>query len=258
MKKFALALAALITGMAAHAEITVNVSAEDLANNGMTETYFANGVPFDMVIVAGGWYFMGSNDVETTAAERPVHTVTVETFRCGKTEVTQKLFEAVMGYNPSAVKGDDLPVTNVSWIDSQKFVEKLSQIVELPFRLLNEQEWEYAARGGCNRKGYRYSGSDDLYEVAWYKDNSDGRAHPVATKKANELGIYDMTGNVREWVSDLWSDDLKSERTGGKERNLRVRRGGSWGYTERDSRTTYRAGTIATGSNDSLGLRIAL
>lgn len=255
MKKFVATMATLLTLFAGRAQ---EVTSEDVELNGTTETYFAAGVPFEMVVVAGGWYFMGSNDEDTTLAERPVHTVTVGTFRCGKTEVTQKLFEAVMGYNPSEVKGEDLPVTNVSWIESQRFVEKVAELVELPFRLLTEEEWEFAARGGRKPKGYRYSGSNDLYEVAWYKDNSDGHVHAVGTKKPNELGIYDMTGNVREWVSDLWSDDLKSPRNGGKERNKRVRRGGSWGYTERDSRTTYRAGTVATESNNSLGLRLAL
>lgn len=261
MKKIAMLMAACVAALGVNGQnnnSAAQVTSDDIEQNGMTETYFANGVPFEMILVAGGWYFMGSNDESTTAAERPVHTVTVDTFRCGKTEVTQKLFEAVMGYNPSQIKGDNLPVTNVSWIEAQKFTEKLAEIVELPFRLLTEEEWEYAARGGRIHKGYRYSGGDDLYQVGWYKDNSDGQVHPVATKKANELGIYDMTGNVREWVSDLWSEDFKSPRTGGKERNLRVRRGGSWGYSERDSRTTYRAGTPATDSNNSLGFRIAL
>lgn len=147
---------------------------------------------------------MGSDDPEATDAEKPVHPVTLSSYSIGKYEVTQKLWEAVMGSNPSVFKGENLPVENVSWNDVQEFLRKLNEMTGKQYRLPTEAEWEFAARGGNLSKGYKYSGSDNPDMVAWHSGNSDWKTQPVGTKAPNELGIYDMSGNVEEWCEDLF------------------------------------------------------
>ena len=162
----------------------------------------------EMVLVNGGTFMMGcapEQESDCWTAEKPARkTVIRNDFYIGKYEVTQAQWKAVMGKdsNPSAFKGDDLPVEMVSWEDVQVFINKLNVATGKNYRLPTEAEWEYAARGGNKSNGYKYSGSDDLDEVAWHRGNGMSRTHPVGTKKANELGIYDMTGNVYEWVYD--------------------------------------------------------
>ncbi|HPN37220.1 MAG TPA: formylglycine-generating enzyme family protein, partial [Melioribacteraceae bacterium] len=145
----------------------------------------------EMITVQGGTFMMGKAGTAT-----PVHSVTLNTFRISKYEITQKLWNAVMETNPSEFKGDSLPVDNVSWIDIQQFISKLNQITGKNYRLPTEAEWEYAARGGNQSLGYKYAGSDDMNTVAWYDRNSGKTTHPVGLKAPNELGIYDMSGNV--------------------------------------------------------------
>ena len=143
--------------------------------------------------------------------EKPAHKVTVDDFLIGETEVTQELWFAVMGNNPSHFKYKDgnYPVENVSWYDVQEFIKKLNEITGQQFRLPFEAEWEYAARGGKKSTDKKYAGSDNFEDVAWYGGNSDDKTHAVATKKCNELGIYDMSGNVWELCQD-WSGDSNS------------------------------------------------
>lgn len=191
-------------------------------------TFNVKGVKFDMVRVEGGTFDMGSYDSEAYDWEKPVHSETVSDFYIGSTEVTQDLWEAVMGSNPSEFRGGNLPVENVSWNDCQTFCNRLSDITCRQFRLPTEAEWEYAARGGNHSSGYKYSGSNDIGSVAWYYGNSNSKTHPVASKQSNELGLYDMSGNVWEWTSDLWSSDYSSSRNGGYSGSHRVGRGGSW------------------------------
>ena len=193
------------------------------------ETFTIGNVTFKMIAVKGGTFQIGSEDGPYW--EKPVHQVTLSDYYIGETEVTQMLWVAVMLSNPSEHTFYYNPVENVSWDDCQTFIAKLNQLTGKNFRLPTEAEWEYAAKGGQKSKGYIYSGSNNIDEVAWYGDNSGGESHMVKTKKANELGIYDMSGNVWEWCAD-WEADYPSEPqtnpTGPSTGYDRVYRGGGW------------------------------
>lgn len=159
----------------------------------------------DMVFVEGGQFLMGCTQEQHDDCgfdEVPTHLVVLDNFYISKYEVTQALWKAVMGNNPSKVKGDSLPVTRVSWLDARTFTIKLSKLTGKKYRLPTESEWEYAARGGRYSRGYKFSGSDNIKDVAWYRGNSKKAPHPVGQKDPNELGIYDMSGNVYEWCYD--------------------------------------------------------
>lgn len=226
--------------------------------------FMVNGVSFEMVRVEGGTFRMGATSEQKDEAwdrEKPVHSVTLSSYYIGKTEVTQALWQAVMGSNPSNFKGSNLPVECVSWNDCQKFIQKLNRLTGRNFRLPTEAEWEFACRGGYNSCGYKYSGSNNLGSVAWYDDNSGGQTHPVATKAPNELGIYDMSGNVWEWCSDWYADytaNSQNNPKGPHGGSGRVRRGGSWFSGARYCRSSNRYNDGPTGRDGNLGLRLAL
>jgi len=219
-----------------------------------------------MVFVEGGTFMMGATSEQESDAfdwEKPAHRVTLSDFYIGKHEVTQAQWKTVMGSNPSHFKGDDLPVEWVSWEDCQTFIRKLNELTGLRFRLPTEAEWEYAARGGNRSRGYKYSGSDDPDEVAWYWDNSGIKTHPVGQKRANELGLYDMSGNVCEWCSDRFDSDYyknspRYNPTGPSSGAIRVFRGGSWSYSTRRCRVSNRSGSTPTYRGGNLGLRLVL
>ena len=237
------------------------------------ETFTVNGVTFKMIAVEGGTFTMGATAEQGSDAytnEKPTHQVTLSSYSIGETEVTQALWEAVMGTNPSQFAGNpERPVEKVSWNACQAFISKLNQMTGKNFRLPTEAEWEFAARGGNLSQGYKYPGSNDVTEVAWFRDNSyavgssspDYGTHPVATLAPNELGIYDMSGNVSEWCQDLFGNYSSAAQTnpiGSTTSNHRVYRGGSWGVNARYCRVSYRLNYTPTGISSNYGLRLVL
>ena len=228
-----------------------------------SKTYTANGVSFDMMMVKAGTFTMGATSEmkDPYSNEKPTHQVTLTNdYYIGKTEVTQALWMAVMGNNPSYFKGDNLPVECVSWDDCQKFISKLNSLTGQNFRLPTEAEWEFAARGGNNSNHYQYSGSNELGDVAWYYGNSGRKTHAVATKQPNELGLYDMSGNVWEWCSDWYGNYSSSQTnpTGPNSGSNRVHRGGSWYFHAMCCRSSFRSLSTPDCSRSFLGLRLVL
>ena len=228
------------------------------------QLFTVNGVSFEMVRVEGGTFTMGATAEKGSDAdsdEKPTHQVTLSSYSIGKTEVTQELWEAVMGSNPSDFKGSNLPVEQVSWEDCQTFIRKLNALTGKNFRLPTEAEWEFAARGGNKSRGYKYSGSKKIDNVAWCGYNSSSKTHPVATKAPNELGIYDMSGNVWEWCNDWessYTSTSQTNPTGPGSGSLRVDRGGSWFDSARCCRVSNRSSNRPTYRNYFHGLRLAL
>ena len=222
-------------------------------------------VRFEMVYVEGGTFQMGATEEQGEDAcddEKPVHRVTLSSYLIGKHEVTQALWEEVMGSNPSHNKqGGDYPVENVSWFDCQEFIGKLNARTGMQFRLPTEAEWEYAARGGDRSKGYKYAGRDNLDEAGWYDGNSGNHTHPVGLKKPNELGLYDMSGNVWEWCEDRYgkySSEAQTNPTGPQSGGDRVLRGGCGWNDARHCRVSDRM-SLAPGCGDVVGgLRLVL
>jgi formylglycine-generating enzyme required for sulfatase activity len=234
----------------------------------------------EMVNLKGDYFIMGSYDGECN--EKPICCVCVNDFSIGKYPVTQEQYESVMGKNPSRFKnsGKNAPVEKVSWYDAVEFCNKLSEKEGLQkcytgsgrsiicdfsangYRLPTEAEWEYAAKGGNKSKGYKYSGSNNVDEVAEYDGNNNKSTKPVGGKKANELGIYDMSGNVWEWCNDWYNSDYyesspASNPTGPDSGNYRVFRGGSWNYYDRYCRSAYRGHSKPVISYSSIGFRLA-
>lgn len=228
-----------------------------------SQTFTVNGVKFTMVPVEGGTFTMGATSEQGSDAcdgEKPAHKVTLSDYYIGQTEVTQALWEAVMGSNPSDSKGDNLPVERVSWDDCQVFIQKLNQLTGKQFRLPTEAEWEYAARGGRKSRGYKYAGGNDIDLVAWYDGNSGNETHAVATKQANELGVYDMSGNVWEWCSDRYGDyqsSSQSDPQGPSSGSGRVNRGGSYYLSAGFCRVSYRYDDAPGFRSFDLGLRLS-
>ena len=219
-----------------------------------------NGVRYEMVKVDAGTFTMGSTS--GYGDETPVHKVTLaDSYYMGKTEVTQSLWKAVMGSNPSSFKGDRKPVENVSWNDCQTFIKKLNQATGKNFRLPTEAEWEFAARGGNNSKHYQYSGSNNIDDVAWYTDNSSSTTHDVATKSPNELGLYDMSGNVWEWCQDWYgnySSPAQTNPASPSSGSCRVSRGGGWCIVAGYCRSSSRNFNTPVNRFDGLGFRLVL
>ena len=245
------------------------------------ETFTVNGVSFNMVTVEGGTFMMGASDDDEDAYdwEYPNHEVTLSQYSIGQTEVTQELWLAVMGSNPSYHSSgygypEDLnrPVEYITWNDCQTFITKLNELTGKNFRLPTEAQWEFAARGGNLSQGYKYAGSNTIDDVAWYYDNSyalgssspDYGSHAVATKAPNELGLYDMSGNVFEWVHDWFGNyggfvlGPQTDPTGPNSGYKRVERGGCNYSHPEDCRVSYRYQVNASNKMTDLGFRLAL
>ena len=224
-----------------------------------------DGINIEMVKVEAGTFMMGATKEmkHVFGGEKPAHQVSLTNdYYIGKYEVTQKLWQAVMGRNPSNFKGDNLPVETVNWNDCQEFIFKLNGMTGRKFRLPTEAEWEYAARGGKKGRGYQYSGSRNISDVAWYKSNSGSKTHTVGTKKPNELGIYDMTGNVSEWCQDWYGSYSSSPQVnpiGATSGDGRLIRGSCW-YDDVKwlACLANRVFCNPNKRNNSTGLRLAL
>ena len=214
-----------------------------VAQNGEVREFTANGVKFEMVCVDGGTYNMGEPGKQEETE--------VDGFMIGRTEVTQELWKAVMGKNPASLhgRGKGMPVESVSWNDCKEFIEKLNQLTGQKFRLPSEDEWEYAARGGSKSGNFKFSGGDSMGKFGWYSKNSDSHVHPVGTKAPNELGIYDMSGNVWEWCSDPYE---------GIQTLQYVIRGGCFNDTSQACWVWNRSKNVPTGRNELCGMRLAM
>lgn len=235
--------------------------------------FTVDGVKFSMILVEHGTFTMGATPEPENPydSEKPAHQVTIsQDYYIGETEVTQALWQAVTGYVPTTNGshwssnnglGDNYPAYNISYDDVQDFITKLNAKTGKTFRMPTEAEWEYAARGGKKSKGYQYSGSNTIGDVAWYTDNSSSETHQVKTKAANELGIYDMSGNVYEWCSDWYgsySSSSVTDPTGPTSGSHRVYRGGSWCNRAGDCRVASRNLNSPSYRNGHLGVRLAL
>ncbi len=230
----------------------------------------------EMILVKGGKFQMGYDSkrdgeyADYLERSKPLHEVELDDFWIGKTQVTQKQWQAIMGNNPSKFKGDNLPVEQVSWDDIKEYLKKLNEKMTASggrggFSLPSEAQWEYVARGGQQSKGYKYAGSNNLDEVAWYSSNSGNKTHEVGTKNANELGIYDMSGNVWEWCADGYDKDFYASAEASlknpinnRAKNAVVLRGGSWYGGNDNCRLAYRVNLIPTYGSDNSGFRLCV
>jgi len=218
----------------------------------------------EMVAVAGGTFTMGCTDNENpthTVYERPAHQVTLHSFKIAKYPVTQKQWKTIMSDNPNHFKGDNLPVTNVTWDDAQTFITQLNEATGKTYRLPTEAEWEYACRGGKLSAKYKYSGSNGLELVGWYAANSEYKTHPVGKKAANELKIYDMSGNVWEWCNDWaaeYTNEPKTNPQGPETGTCRVTRGGSFNSDYLKCRVSFRSSANPIENSNEIGFRLAL
>ncbi len=241
-----------------------NEEPESSSDIPIVKKYSVNGVSFDMIKVEGGTFTMGATPEQGEDAsdwEKPAHKVILSDYYIGKTEVTQALWEAVMGDNPSSFKGENLPVECISWHDCKEFISKLNSLTGKNFRMPTEAEWEYAARGGSKSCGYKYSGSNTLDDVAWYEDNSGYKTHEVGYNRPNELGLYDMSGNVLEWCSDWYGDYSSSAQNNPKGPDSgagRVCRGGCRYDDAWCCRCSRRDRNGPDYRNSGLGLRLCL
>ena len=248
--------------------LTTNTSSSVASGTSLTGNTITipvkDGISIDMVRVEAGTFTMGATpEMENPwDGEKPTHQVTLtNNYYIGKYEVTQALWQAVMCNNPSNFKGDNLPVEQVSWDDCQEFISKLNSITDKTFRLPTEAEWEFAARGGNKGRGYQFSGNKKLSKVAWYKDNSRAQTHSVGSKQANELGIYDMSGNVWEWCQDRYGKYSSSSQTNptcDTSGSLRVFRGGCCYDNVRDCRSSNRDDSTPDHHSVGIGLRLVL
>lgn len=250
------------------------------AQNGSSKEFTVNGITFSMITVEGGIFKMGAtkDQKEMSILEKPVHEVELDGFMIGKFEVTQALWNAVMGKISSSNENLDYPVVYVSWNDCQEFIKKINELTGQTFRLPTEAEWEFAARGGTKSKKTMYAGGKKIKEVGFCWENSGDKPlkgeynstrvrknncsiKPVGKLNPNELGIYDMSGNVREWVNDYWgyySSEPQKNPKGSSYDKEKIFRGGSWFDLEELCRVSNRSHLPAKDKGDHIGFRLAL
>lgn len=241
-------------------EINVNNQSKTTEKEKNFMTIIVNGVQFDMVFVKGGTFLMGDNDEDWA---KPEHKVTLSDYYIGRMEVNQSLWKAVMDNNPSAHQDEtgNYPVEMVSWYDCKRFVKKLSEMTGYSFALPTEAEWEYAARGGIKSKDYKYAGANKIEKVAWYSENGGNVTHYCGTSMNNELGIFDMSGNVWEWCAD-WYDNynglLQTNPTGPITGTHRVLRGGCIDQSYNSCTIKNRGRNVPTLKSRTVGLRLVM
>ncbi len=219
-----------------------------------------------LVYVKGGDFVMGSNSGAARAREKPAHNVSLSDFYIGKTEVNQALFERIMGWDFSYYACSNCPVNNISWMNVQLFITRLNEATGLEFRLPSEAQWEYAAKGGQKSQGYLFSGSNDIDQVAWFSENAKKKSHPVATKAANELGLYDMTGNLWEFCQDDMSrkayqvdrgvDPVLVSNSDPRAVAMKVVRGGGYEFSADESQVFTRDGMTSNVRMPDVGFRL--
>lgn len=236
-------------------------------------TINVDGISFEMVYVEGDTFTMGADtviDKDFWGDEMPNHKVVLSDYYIGKLEVTQDLWKKVLGTIPSdnykgSGKSDSYPVERVSWNDCQKFISKLNQMTKKNFDLPTEAQWEFAARGGKKSQSYKFSGGDGMKIVGWCDENSEDETHQTGKKKANELGIFDMSGNVREWCSDwyaVYDTTLQIDPEGPlipqSGDSVRVARGGSFSDPPSYCRNSFRQKSLPSSKMNYVGLRLVL
>ena len=220
-----------------------------------------------MVKVDGGQFMMGTDEPEARAMEKPAHKVILDDFYIGKFEITQDIFYAVMATDYNFFRGENMPVDTVSWLEIKQFISRLNKLTGKTFRMLTEAEWEFAARGGNQSKGYLYSGSNTIDDVAWYSKNSKFKTYPVGSKQPNELGLYDMTGNVLEWVADGANRQFYqyspvknpyNDKSDDRSYDMRVMRGCSFEYSANECTNYFRDGSSSNTKLTGTGFRLAM
>lgn len=230
----------------------------------ITDTIWVKGIPVVLVKVEAGTFQMGGTNEQSVAAkrdEKPEHSVTLGDYYIAQTEVTQELWQTIMDNNPSSMKGSNRPVHNVSWYDCMEFIETLNTVSGRKFRLPTEAEWEYAARGGNRSKGFRFAGSNNVEKVAWNAESAGIELYYVMQRQPNELGIFDMSGNVWEWCNDVYapySNKAQTNPKGPEYGDDRVLRGGSWQSSRTDCRVSSRKNAIPYDRQETYGLRLAV
>lgn len=222
----------------------------------------------DMVLVEAGTFEMGSNTVEARNREKPVHKVTLDSYYLSRFEVTQQLFLQIMGWNNSYFQCETCPVNNISWFNMQLFIERLNLATGKNFRFPTEAEWEFAAKGGNKSKGYSYAGSNNINDVAWYAGNAMNKSHPVGQKKPNELGLYDMTGNLWEFCLDDLSRHAYTDAPrinpvilidkDPTKKSMKVLRGSGYEFDAKESLVFLRDGATNNVRMPDIGLRLAM
>lgn len=222
----------------------------------------------NMVLVESGSFSMGSNSPLARNREKPVHTVTLDAFYIGKYEVTQDLFEQIMGWNYSYFYCEKCAVNNISWFNMQLFIERLNSATGKRFSLPTEAQWAYSAKGGNKSKGYKYSGSNNIDDIAWYDKNADKKSHPVGLKKPNELGLYDMTGNLWEFCLDDMSrkaysrtekhNPFMGDRDNLKKKAMKVIRGGGYEFSATENLLFMRDGATNNVRMPDIGFRLVM